>query len=95
MEPYTNWMFVTAQEKEPRKLCESGLPPEAGDQAQADVHLAENESHSLYEACGTSAMGLVPGSGCVDGQHTWRNSPLPLVFSPLSLSTLDTQLMNF
>lgn len=40
-------MFVTAYEEVLKKLCESGLPQEAGEWGHADIRLAEAESCSL------------------------------------------------
>lgn len=94
-EPCADWLFVTAEAKVPKKLCESGLAHKGGSQAQADVSLGENESHLLDEAHGVFAKGLVPGSGHVGGQHSWGDIPPPLLFSPLNLFTPDTHLMNF
>lgn len=42
MEIRRNWMLVRAQGKMPKKLCESGLPPEDGGQGPDATHLAGN-----------------------------------------------------
>lgn len=42
MEIRRNWMLVRAEGKTPKKLCESGLPREDGDQGPAATHLVGN-----------------------------------------------------